>query len=309
MRNTITLLFFFSLSVFVDKITAQQNPQYTQYMYNLRSINAGYMINEPGIVEVGGIYRTQWSGITGAPKTGNLFASIPLRSKLELGVNFFTDKVGSNIQLVDNNFNIDVAYKVKLSRKMDISFGLKTGVNSIRLNPFNSNVANDPIFNGNSSATLFNLGAGIFVFNDNYYFGLSTPNFIQNSLTSKLNENIYTNSVHFYAIGGYIFEISEDIKVKPSFVIKHTNGAPLSFDVSANVLLYNKFELGIANRNQDAFSALTSFYVTPNFRIGYAYDFNISNLKDFNSGSHELMLLYRFDILGLTKKYMSPRFY
>lgn len=306
-KNALFLVLIGCLNVLLS--SAQQNPQYTQYMYNLRSINAGYMINEPGIVEVGTIYRTQWSGIRGAPKTGNVFVSIPLKSKIEIGANFYNDIIGSKIQLKNNTFNIDVAYKIKLSRKMDLSFGLKSGFNSIHLNHFQSNIANDPIFSTKNSKMLFNLGAGIFLFNDTYYFGLSTPNFINSSLTNNTGDNIYTNATHFYAIGGYVFEISDNVKVKPSFIIKHTNGSPLSFDVSANVLLFNKFELGIANRNQDAFSALASFLVTPDFRIGYAYDFGVGKLRKFNTGSHEFVLTYRFNVLGNPKKYISPRFY
>ena len=120
---------------------------------------------------------------------------------------------------------------------------------------------------------------------------------------------VYNNNPHLFLIGGYVFNINSALKLKPSTVVKYVNGAPLSFDLSANVLFSDRFELGVSYRYKDAVSALAGFYVTPDFRIGYAYDFNTSELNDFNSGSHEIVLLYTFDILGLSKKYSSPRFY
>ncbi|MEW4925058.1 type IX secretion system membrane protein PorP/SprF [Algibacter sp. 2305UL17-15] len=303
MRFKILILFILcSLSVY-----AQQEPQYTQYMYNMSVVNPGYMINEPGIVQVGSLYRTQWVGIQGAPKTTNVFANIPLSDNIELSANYLNDNIGGNVNISENVFNINAAYKIRLRQDLNLSFGLKMGIDHINFSAIGSNVGSDPGF-GNTDKTIFNIGAGVFLFHKNYYAGISLPNLIPSDLNID-NEVVYTDEAHLFLIGGYVFEVNDEFKVKPSTVVKYVGGSPLSFDVSANVLYLEKFELGVSYRYQDAVSGLAGFNVTPNLKIGYAYDFNTSTLKTFNNGSHEFILLYKFDVLGLSKKYSSPRFY
>lgn len=296
------IIFFCSVSLY-----AQQEPHYTQYMYNMNIINPAYMINEPGLVEVGTLYRTQWVGIDGAPKTANVFANIPLSDKIELSLNFLNDDIGSAIRQTENVFNIDAAYKIKLNETLDLSFGMKVGFDHLSTSFHQSNVNTDALFE-NTQKTVLNIGAGLFLFQKNYYVGLSSPNLLPNNIDSN-NDIQYENQLHVFLIGGYVFDINEDLKLKPSTVVKQVAGAPLSFDISANALFLKKFELGVSYRYQDSFTGMIGIEVLRDFRLGYAYDFNTSALKDFNSGSHEFMLTYRFDVLGLSKKYSSPRFY
>ena len=291
-----------SLSAF-----AQQEPQYTQYMYNMSVVNPGYMINEPSIIQVGSLYRTQWVGITGAPKTTNVFAHIPLNERIELSVNYLNDDIGEHINISENVFNIDAAYKITLNNDLNLSFGVKMGFDHLNFSALGSNVSTDPLFQ-NTKKTVLNIGAGVFLFKHHYYIGLSSPNLIPNDLNVS-NEIVYNNDPHAFLIGGYVFDINDDFKLKPSTVIKYVGGAPLSFDVSANALYLEKFELGVSYRYQDAVSGLVGINITPNLKLGYAYDFNTSQLNNYNSGSHEFVLLYKFDVLGLSKKYSSPRFY
>ncbi len=295
----ITVLFF----GFV--LQAQQNPHYTQYMYNMNVVNPAYMINEPGIVEVGSLYRTQWVGIDGAPKTGNIFANIPINDKIELSVNYLNDRIGD---VVDQNlFNIDFAYRINLTEDLNLSFGLKTGIDNLRFDFSDTNVSSDNLFE-RTSKTVLNIGAGAFLFKEEFYVGLSSPNLIPSDIDVN-NDALYQNAIHVFLMGGYVFNLNDDFKLKPSTIVKMVAGAPLSFDISANALYLDRFELGASYRYQDAITALAGFKVTPNLRLGYAYDFNTSALNDFNDGSHEFMLTYRFDVLGLSKKYSSPRFY
>lgn len=286
---------------------AQQEPQYTQYMYNMSMVNPGYMINETGIVQVGSLYRTQWVGIDGAPKTANVFANIPLNKKIELSVNYLNDNIGGNINTSENVFNVNAAYKITLNNDLNISFGLKAGFDHLNFSASGSNVNNDPLFQ-NEKKTVLNIGAGVFLFKQHYYVGLSSPNLIPSDL--DVNSNIvYKDKAHVFLISGYVFDVNNDLKLKPSTVMKYVGGSPLSFDVSANALYKERFELGVSYRYQDAISGLAGINVTPNLKIGYAYDFNTSLLKTYNNGSHEFILLYKFDVLGLSKKYSSPRFY
>ncbi|MDD7886364.1 type IX secretion system membrane protein PorP/SprF [Flavivirga sp. 57AJ16] len=286
---------------------AQQEAQYTQYMYNMGLVNPGYMINEPSMVQVGSLYRTQWVGIEGAPKTANLFANIPLSEKIELGVNYLNDNIGGKINLSENIFNINAAYKINIKNDLNLSFGIKMGFDHLNFSSLGSNVSGDPLFQ-NSNKTVINIGAGAFLFHDNYYVGLSSPNLIPSDLDAD-NGILYKDKPHVFLIGGYVFDINSEFKLKPSTVVKYVTGAPLSFDISTNVLYRNTFELGASYRYQDAISGLAGIHITPHLKVGYAYDFNTSKLKTFNNGSHEFILLYKFDVLGLSKKYSSPRFY
>ena len=286
---------------------AQQEPQYTQYMYNMGVVNPGYMINEPGIVQAGSLYRSQWVGIDGAPKTANVFANIPLSNNMELGVNYLNDYIGEVINLSENVFNINLAYKITLNNDLKVSLGFKAGFDHLNFSALGSNVSNDPLFQ-NTQKTVANIGAGVFVFKDQYYVGLSSPNLIPNRLEVE-TEVLYADKPHVFLIGGYVFNINDDVKLKPSTVVKYVGGSPLSFDISTNVLYLNRFELGVSYRYQDAVSGLMGVNINPNLKLGYAYDFNTSRLNDYNNGSHEFILLYRFDLLGLSKKYSSPRFY
>tara|TARA_R110002050_G_scaffold300769_1_gene472430 strand:- start:61537 stop:62352 length:816 start_codon:yes stop_codon:yes gene_type:complete len=270
-------------------------------------VNPAYMINEPQIIQVGSLYRTQWVGINGAPKTGNVFANIPLNEKIELSVNYLNDYIGDAINLSENVFNIDAAYKLTLNNNLNISFGVKVGFDHLNFSSLGSNVSTDPLFQ-NAKKTVLNIGAGVFVFKQNYYVGLSSPNLIPSNLDVN-SDVLYKNKPHAFLIGGYVFDINSDFKLKPSTVIKYVGGAPLSFDLSTNVLYLNRFELGVSYRYQDAVSGLAGINISPNLKVGYAYDFNTSKLNNYNNGSHEFILLYKFDVLGLSKKYSSPRFY
>lgn len=253
-------------------VSAQQDPHYTQYMYNMSTVNPAYMIDDSGLIEAGLLYRTQWVGIEGAPKTANVFASIPLTDKIELGVNFLRDEIGGNINLNETILNIDAAYKITLNNDLNVSFGMKVGMDNLKLDFSNSNVSSDPLFQ-NDKKTVLNIGVGVFVFKPNYYIGLSVPNLIPSEF--NVNEDVvYKNQAHIFLIGGYVFDdLIDDIKLKPSTVIKQVSGSPLTFDISVNALYQDRFELGVSYRYQDAIAAMAGFNVTPDLRLGYGYGF------------------------------------
>ena len=304
MKNRILIIvLFYSLINY-----AQQDSHYTQYMYNMSEVNPAYMINEPGLYQVGSLYRSQWIGVTGASKTANIFAHIPINDQIEFSVNYVNDKIGSDINVATNVFNIDLAYKINLSESKKLSFGLKTGVDNLTINASNSNVASDPLFQ-DANQNYFTMGAGVFLFSDNYYVGLSVPDLIPSKVKIDNAGSLYKSAAHFYLIGGYVFDVSNSFKVKPSAIVKEVVGVPLSFDISMNVLYNNRFELGVSYRYDESISGLVAINITPSLRIGYAYDYIQNDLKEYSDGSHEFILLYKFDLLSLSKKYSSPRFY
>lgn len=303
-------LAFLSLQSF-----AQQDPQFTQYMYNMSVINPAYATAEEGILNLGGLYRTQWVGLEGAPSTGTFFAHTPINDKIEMGISFTNDNIGDIVN--ENNIFADFAYVLPVGIETKISFGLKAGVrmfdtnfNGLQLQSGGTNT--DIAFNENINRAFPNLGIGAFFFTDNYYLGVSAPNML--STKHLENENgikaTGVENVHYFFTGGYVFDIDSKLKLKPAFMARSVKGAPLALDITANVLINEKLEAGLGYRLGDAMSALVNFRVTPDLRIGYAYDYTTTNLGDFNSGSHEIFILFDVDLFGFKNGYdRSPRFF
>ncbi len=291
---------------------AQQDPQYTQYMYNMSVINPAYA-TEGEDINVGALYRTQWVGTVGAPNTGSLFVHVPLQEKIQVGLSIINDQIGNVVN--ETNVYADFAYILSLGSKTKLSLGVKAGASFFNTN-FNdfiySDVLPDPAFANNLSKTFPNIGAGAYVFGANYYVGFSAPNLL-NSKHLERDSGILANGVeeiHFFLTGGYVFELNEQLKLKPAFMTKAVSGAPLSLDLTANLLINNVLEVGAGYRFDDAVTGLANFRITPSMRIGYAYDYTLSNLGRFNSGTHEIMILFDINKIGNSKGYdKSPRFF
>ncbi|KJD32437.1 membrane protein [Tamlana nanhaiensis] len=304
-----------SLTFLSLQSNAQQDPQFTQYMYNMSVINPAYATADEGILNLGGLYRTQWVGMEGAPKTGTFFAHTPINEKIEMGISFTNDNIGDVVN--ENNIYADFAYVLPVGFESKISFGLKAGVTLFDTNFSDfelqsGNPSTDMAFDENISKAFPNLGVGAFFFGDNYYLGLSAPNLFATKHLENENGIKATGveNVHYFFTGGYVFDLNRDLKLKPAFMARGVKGAPLAIDVTANVLIHEKLEAGIGYRLGDAVSGLVSFRVTPELRIGYAYDYSTSNLGEFNSGSHEIMVLFDVDLFGFKGGYdRSPRFF
>lgn len=297
-------------------VLAQQDPQFTHYMYNMSVINPAYATENKDVINMGGIYRAQWVGIEGAPTTQSFFAHKPLSKNVEMGISIVHDEIGDVVQ--ESNIFADFAYVLSLSERTRLSFGLKAGVTlfSANFNGFQyTDPVLDPAFQNNINQTFPNIGAGTYLFGDNYYLGLSAPN-LMTSRHLETNNGVVgsgVESVHFFLTGGYVFTFNgnDNFKLKPAFMAKGVEGAPVSLDLTTNVLINNRFEAGVGYRVDDSVSGLVGFYVTPTLRIGYSYDYTLSNLRSFNSGSHEVFVLFDLDLGRLSKKGYdkSPRFF
>lgn len=309
-----TLYVSFVLLLVQIGVYAQQDPQYTQYMYNMNVINPAYTTNEPGMLNFGLLYRSQWNDAVGAPKTLTFFSHIPMSEKIEIGLSFISDDIGDGA-LKENNIYADFAYILKLNEKSNLSLGVKGGITTFETS-FDGfmlpEFQDDPAFNENLNNTFPNVGIGAFYHRGNFYAGLSIPNL----LTSTHIENkdginrIGSEEIHTFLTSGYVYELNPNLKIKPSVMAKVVKGSPLTMDVSLNVLFNNRFEGGLSYRLEDSVSAMFNLSVLPALRIGYAYDYTLSNLSDFSSGSHEIFVLFDLDLLGMGKGYdKSPRFY
>lgn len=286
------------------QVYGQQDPQYTQYMYNMNVINPAYAGSKENL-SFGLLYRTQWAGIDGAPKTGTFFGSLPVGDKVGIGLSIISDEVGP---IKETNAYADFSYTLKLGGEHKLAFGLKAGAtfHDIGLAGIDLIDPNDPFFQ-NINTTTPNIGAGFFYYTNKYYFAASVPN-ILNSVHLDANGNkLGSEDAHYFITGGYVFDLSPKTKLKPSFLVKSAFGAPTSFDANLNALFFDKLEIGASYRLDDSFSGLINFAITPSLRIGYAYDAVTSDIKAYAPASHEFMLL--FDLNFPKKVSRSPRFF
>jgi len=293
---------------------SQQDPQFTHYMYNMSIINPAYTSAQENVLSIGSLYRSQWVGVNGAPRTGSFFARAPINKKMQAGLSFTRDNVGKVIN--ENNIYADLAYAIPVSDRSKLSFGLKAGLTIFKasfddFNLFSGNSSTDVAFNENINKAFPNIGIGAFYFSSKYYIGLSSPNVLKAKHIENENGIIATGveSIHYFLTGGYVFNLSNNLKFKPSFMVKAVDSTPISTDISTNVLIHDKLELGINYRLEDAISALANFRINKKLRIGYAYDYTTSNLGDYSSGSHEVFVLFDIDLLGTGRYDISPRFF
>ena len=290
-----------------SQVLAQQDPQYTQYMYNPATINPAYA-GSVDHLQFFGLYRTQWVGLEGAPKTAYLSGTTPLTDNgLGMGFHFKNDHLGV---MDENSLSIDLAYTVDLNYQYKLAFGLKgTGslldVNYDKLHIYDGSdpVAEDNIKNKFSG----NVGAGVYLYSDKAYVGLSVPMILSSNVYNDNDYRVMKEKAHFYLMGGYVFELNPDIQFKPAALVKIMTGAPLQVDVTANFLFYEKFTLGAAYRWDASVSGLAGFQVSDGLFIGYTYDADTSKLAKYHSGSHEIFM--KFELFNNTKKKVAPRFF
>ena len=286
------------------QIEAQQDPQVTQYMYNMNIVNPAYAGSTEAI-SLGLLGRTQWVGLDGAPKTVTFSIHSPVGKNIGLGMSVVSDQIGP---VNESNLNADFSYTLKTSDIGKLALGLKAGVTFQDLGLATiTTVSPDVNFTDNINNTFPNFGIGAFYYTDKFYAGIAMPNMIKSNHFEKQGGIISkaTEKMHYFINSGYVFDITENLKFKPSVLLKAVTGSPVSMDLSSNFLINERLELGASYRIDDSFSGLVNFAVNQNLRIGYAYDHTISNLGDYNSGSHEVIVRYDFHFY----KYKSPRFF
>jgi len=287
--------------------SAQQDAQYTQYMYNMNILNPAYAGTKEGTLSVSLLGRTQWVGIPGAPQTAVLSAHSSITERMGLGLSVLADKIGPvNEQYVF----ADYSYTIPMGYYDNLSFGVKAGVSMINasLTDLWTVVEDDTSLRSNINNLQPNFGFGLFYFSDIYYVGLSVPNLLKTKYL-ETDEEFVTNvskKSHMFLTGGYVFDLSYDWQFKPSIMAKATVGTPLSIDASANFLFDERYEVGASYRWDDSVSLLLNAKITDNLRVGYSYDFTTTALNKFNSGSHEIILL--FDLVT-SYEIVSPRFF
>ncbi|WP_299129315.1 type IX secretion system membrane protein PorP/SprF [uncultured Winogradskyella sp.] len=299
------ILIVFTTLLTTKEVQAQQDPQFTHYMYNTLSVNPAYA-GQRETLSVVGLHRSQWVGLEGAPQTQTLGIHSPLRNeRIGLGLNIVSDALGPARETwVDANFS----YTIPLNANdLKLSFGVRGGVHNLNTD-FGLGLPQNISDNAFADISLWSptIGGGLYMHTRKWYLGLSVPNFLQTQHYDDFQTSLATERIHFYAIGGYVFNLNETLELKPAFLVKAVSGAPLVADVSANVWYKKNLTAGLAYRWDDSVSALVGFQVTPGMFIGYGYDLTTTGLNNYNSGSHELTLRFEVKRMG---RILSPRFF
>jgi type IX secretion system PorP/SprF family membrane protein len=288
---------------------AQQLPQFTQYMYNTISINPAYAGSREALSIVG-LHRSQWVGFKGGPITQTLSVHTPLRNdRVGLGLSFIEDDLGPQ------NFSYlyaDFSYAIPTGKDGKLAFGIKGGFTQFSFDAdfrLDSSNINDPLIYGTEDRWSPNIGAGVYWSTNRLYLGLSAPR-ILNTDTNNKNDFEALERISYYFTGGVVVDISQMVKLKPAFLIKATNGAPISYDLTANFLFNEKFWLGGSyriNEQTAAIGGIVDFQVSRQLRVGYAYEKPISDIARYTTGTHEILLMYEFKFLS--SKLKSPRYF
>lgn len=287
---------------------AQQDAQYTQYMYNTVSVNPGYA-GSRGHMSVAALHRSQWVGLDGAPTTQTLNLHSPIGYRgVGLGFSIVNDQIGPTSE---TNFDIDFSYTIYTSTEGRLSFGLKASAHllDIRFSELNQFAPDITLENDIDNRFSPNFGAGVYYHNERFYAGLSVPRFLQTSHFDESSLSTARERMNFYFITGYVWDVNTFLKFKPTLLTKVVQGAPLQVDLSANFMMNEKFILGAAYRWDAAVSAMVGFNISNEILIGIAYDRETTELGSaaFNDGSFEVIL--RYDFIKTRGNLKSPRFF
>jgi type IX secretion system PorP/SprF family membrane protein len=293
---------------FFSEVSAQQDPHYTQYMYNMSVMNPAYAGSKENL-SMGLLHRKQWIELEDAPTTSTFFGHSPVGKNVGLGLSVVSDKIGP---VEENNIYGDFSYTLKLGGEHKLALGLKTGItlHNVALNSRIASTLPDPtdgVFGADVSNSYFNFGTGAFYYTNKYYLGLSVPNMMRAKHLDFNGRSYGSETSHYFLTGGYVFNINESVKFKPFFMVKSSFEAPASLDVSTNFMFKDKFEIGGTYRLDDSFGAMVNYAITPTLKIGYAYDHIVSDLKVTTPSSHEIILL--FDVNFSKKVSRSPRYF
>lgn len=308
MRKLLAMGIFIVLSG-TSVLHAQQDPQYTQYMYNQNVINPAYAGSTDN-TRLTVLHRQQWTGVQGAPETLTFAGSTAIGDRIGVGLSVISDQIGP---VQEKNFYADFAYKLQVGKNTTLALGIKAGMtfHDVNLATIRTTVPGDDAFQDRVNENYFNVGTGAFLYGSNWYAGASIPNLLNavhlNETQSATGTNLGSETQHFFLTGGYVFDITDNIKLKPHAMFRGAFSAPVTFDLNTNVLFNNIFEVGVSYRYEDSFSGLIGMQLNDNIKVGYAYDRIVSDIQVAANSSHEIFLTY--DLNFPRKVMQSPRFF
>ncbi len=295
------------LGVKVSNVLAQQDPMFTQYMFNTLAINPAYAGSRE-VMSLMILGRQQWVGFDGAPTTATFTGHLPVYKNMAIGASLIYDSYGPVNQ---TSFFIDYAYHLKMNDKLNLSLGLNGGFNNyaIDYNGLDKTYNNDNAYvNANEQITLSNFGFGIYLYSQRFYLGLSVPRITENSFVEG-SENYGTGSEvrHYYGMMGLVIHMTDNFVLRPSVMTRVAQGAPYSIDTNLNTVLYDKFWLGAVYRLGESIGGIVQFQINPQIKFGYAFDLNTNQLSSYHSGTHEVMINYEFNFNK--ERVINPRYF
>ncbi len=304
----IYLLMLMLIALLGNNVSGQQDPMYTQYNFNQQTINPAYAgtWESMGFMALG---RYQWLGMDGSPRTYTFSMQTGLENKnVGVGFNLISDKIGLEKRL---GIYVDYSYRIRINYDTDLRFGLKAGLTNYQndLSMYTQYPGDsDPYAQGEVDIRYMpNFGIGAFLSSENYYVGLSIPKIVENEFDYNYNNySVQAELRHYFLIAGYVFNLSEWLKFKPTICTKLTLGAPVEFDFTANFLIRERFWLGAMYRTGDSFGFIAQWIIDKRLRLGYSIDFTTTELRHYNDGTHELMVSYE---LGLRRRWSTPRMF
>lgn len=295
------------LFVGIGNMMAQQEPMFTQYMFNSLTINPAYA-GTTETLNLNTLTRLQWVGLEGSPKTFSLTAHTPIEGrKIGLGITLVTDEIGP----VNNTFfTINYAYRLRVTDDLTLSMGLKGGISSYKVGLTDLSVIDpeDPQFQSNEKKISPNLGFGFYLYGDQYYVGFSAPKLIQTTVDDEYATDENQLKRHYFIVGGYNWQINSEWLLKPSLLTKIVAGSPVSNDITVQGLYNDLVGAGVMYRIGDAAGLFVFGKVYKELQVGYGYEYSLNGLSGINSGTHEIMLTYDFDVTKERKRMRIFRF-
>jgi type IX secretion system PorP/SprF family membrane protein len=294
------------MTIFIPGLRSQQEPMYSQYMFNMLQINPAYAGNRAND-NITLVYRNQWTGIDKAPVTGTLsWDRRSPGSNVGYGLQLYSDEIG-----IERSVGLQAFYSFRiLFENSALTMGLSAGVMNYRANytELETVSANDPLFMQNVNGYRPTVGLGLLYAREKWYAGFSVPSLLQTKVYDDNVSSTLAGTNHYFLTGGYLFDLNEDFKLKPSVLVKAVTGAPIEFDFNANVWYRDAIGLGVSYRTEDSFVGMLELQLTQQLRLGYAYDYTASPLRRYSGGTHEVMLRYEFGG-SKSQAILSPRYY
>lgn len=274
---------------------AQQQATFSQYMFNGLAINPAYA-GHHGVLSATVLGRIQSLGVDGAPETQTFALHTPLlREKFSVGILLIRDKIGVIEQM---SFNASYAYRIKLSKKARLSFGIQAGFGSYNAEYTKLNMPPntvDPAFSGDVKSSRPNFGFGIFFHNEKLYAGVSLPHLVNNVFDRGADFATIQQDKPIILNAGYVVTLSRAFKLKPNMLLKVVNGRTVEFDFNLNLLIDEVLWLGASIKTINAVNIIFDVQLTNQIRMGYSYSITTNSFRQADLGSHELMLNYRFN--------------
>lgn len=304
------ILLFIAILVSFQTI-AQQQMMFTQYMYNTQSFNPAYVGTQNTISAVL-LAREQWVGFKDAPSSQTFTINMPIKShKIGIGASVFNDMLGPVQEITAG---VDFSYIIRVGDESKLSLGIKASASSYQLDFTKIKIYNgsDQSFSRNRRGDINpNFGAGIYYYTPKYYIGLSVPRLLKNPINIETDlpssQAVGQEEIHWFLTAGYVMEIFNGLKFRPSLLVKHVPNVPMSIDLAGNFLVMDRLWAGASYRVGDAASLIAQYGITSNLWAGYSYGFSMSDISSYNTGTHEVMLMYDFSLSK--KKFRSPRFF